>query len=259
MGFNRLVVKGMKLYKVEAIVLRSRSMREADRVLTLYSRQMGKIKAVAHGINKPASRKRGAAQPFCYSRFMLRRGRDIDSVSQCEGIEMFPGLRSNLDTLAHASYFCELTDAFTEEGEPSEKIFRLLLTGLSRLGYGDDFLLSRAFEIKLVSMLGYEPVIKLCVGCGRDILAGQVKFNPSLGGALCPQCASQEEGGFSCARASIEVLNLLLKWEFENLTKLKVDARTRDEIQFLLNKYIEYYLEHRLKSVKFLNLLQKNE
>ena len=141
----------MKLYKVKAIVLSSREMREADRVLTIFSREQGKLRVVAHGVSKPASRKRGSVQPFCYTDFLLNRGREIDSVSQCQVLEIFSPLREDLTRLTYASYLAELVDNLTGEGEANQAVFALLLTCLARLAEtgGDPELVARSFEARL--------------------------------------------------------------------------------------------------------------
>ena len=110
----------MKLYKTEALVLRSRDCGRGDKLLILYSRELGKIKVMAHGAARPSSRKRGAVQLFTRANFLIRRGREMDSVSQCEGVEMFSYLREDLEKISYASYLFELVDVFTPEGEASD-------------------------------------------------------------------------------------------------------------------------------------------
>jgi hypothetical protein len=90
----------MKLYKTEALVLRSRDCGRGDKLLILYSRELGKIKVMAHGAARPSSRKRGAVQLFTRANFLIRRGREMDSVSQCEGVEMFSYLREDLEKIS---------------------------------------------------------------------------------------------------------------------------------------------------------------
>lgn len=248
----------MKIYKVDAIVLKSRDMREADKILTLYSIQRGKQRAVAHGAAKPNSRKRGAVQPFCYSSFMLHRGKELDSVSQAELHEAFPQLRYDLDRLTSAAYVTELTDGFVEEGEPNQVIFGLLLGTLHIIAEGDAELATRAFEARLIDYAGFKPDLDFCSGCGEPLQGTKVKFGMQQGSLLCNTCASFEKKIYVFNRGTIEVLKTLYRWDLSKLHQLKVPGVLRKELSNLLRAYIEYHLEKRLKTTEFLDRLYKS-
>ena len=203
----------MKLYKAEAVVLRTRELKEADRLLVLYSRQHGKITVAAHGVNKPSSRKRGAVQPFCHTNFLLYKGRQLDSVSQCEGVEIFSHLYSDFDLLSCASYLVELVEAFSMEGEPNEYVFLLLVSILHRLNPMDAEILTRAFEIKLITVFGFRPHLESCVHCREPFVSGEIRFSPSLGGVLCQSCVGHDFRALRMNRGVLETLKKLLAWE----------------------------------------------
>ncbi|MEW6273961.1 MAG: DNA repair protein RecO [Bacillota bacterium] len=235
----------MKLYKTDAVVLRTVNVREADLLLVLFSREYGKIRVMAHGARKPTSRKRGFVQPFCCSQFLLHKGREMDSVSQCAGLELFPDLQENLRTLAYATYLAELVENLTAEGEANENVFLLLLQAFRLLPRGDAEVLARAFESKLVGFLGYRPVLQRCAGC-RGALAGTpVGFSAASGGVLCASCAKKEESVFWCQRGTVETLKLFLRWELARLENLKVGARAKKELKAILESYLEYHLGYR--------------
>ncbi len=247
----------MKLYKVDAIVLRSREMRDADRILTLLSRQKGKIKAVAHGVNKPSSRKRGAVQPFCYSSFLLYRGRELDSVNQCEGIEAFSGLRADLDRISYASYLAELTDYASMEDQINGEAFFLLLTILhliSRDG-ADVELLTRSFEIRLLDIAGLRPHLDNCVGCGVPVESETVGFSSSTGGVVCGRCSGIAGDVKFFPRGTVEILKLLLKWDLKKTERIKVSPRVRQQLRQIMQNYISYHLEKKLATALFLEKL----
>lgn len=246
----------MKLYKVRAVVLKSVNIQEADQLLTLFSREKGKIRVMAYGACKPTSRKRGAVQPFSHSQFLLRRGNGLDAVSQCELLEMFPELRCRLDKLGYAVYLAELVDGMTAEEEPSEAVFGLLLGTLRALGSGDGELLVRAFEIKLLSILGYRPCLERCVLCQGPISAGEVVFHAGAGGVLCASCAERDEDGLPCRRGTVELLRLLLRWDPGKLNQLQVGKIARRELKEVLHRHMEYHLDRRMKSTRFLELLE---
>src|SRR5947209_8573031 len=105
----------MPAYPATGLVLSRRNLGETDRILTLYTREHGKLGAVAKGARRSGSRLSGATEPFTESRFLLATGRSLDIVTQCEVRQSFPGLRTDLEMLARATYFCELLSTFTVE------------------------------------------------------------------------------------------------------------------------------------------------
>lgn len=242
----------MKLYKADGVVLRAWDCGSGDKLLVLFSKEHGKIKVMAHGAAKPASRKRGAVQSFTRSSFLIRRGRELDSVSQCEGVEMFPFLRSDLARLGYASYLAELVDALAPEGEPNEPLFNLLLVTMRLLAEGDPELLARAFEIRAAALLGYRPVLEECAACQNPV-NGQPSFSPGLGGVVCQECAASAPGAAACSRGAVETMKTMLKWRPERLRQLKVDRATRGQLKALLQSFLRYHLERDLKSAAFLD------
>ncbi|MBE3585557.1 DNA repair protein RecO [Desulfofundulus thermocisternus] len=245
----------MKFYKVSAVVLKSVSIREADQLLTLFTREKGKIRVMAYGSCKLTSRKRGAVQPFSHSRFLIRRGSGLDTVSQGELVEMFPQLRCRLDKLGCAVYLTAMVDDLTAEEEPGEEIFNLLLKTLRSLVSGDGELLIRAFEVKLLSILGYRPCLERCVLCHVPVDGSRVVFHAGAGGILCPSCAGKETDGLTCSRGTVELLKLFLRWEPGRLNQLKAGQLVRRELKEVLHRHLEYHLGQRMKSMRFLELL----
>ncbi|OAT85799.1 DNA repair protein RecO [Desulfotomaculum copahuensis] len=244
----------MRLYKVSALVLKAVNIREADLILTLFSRERGKIRVLAYGACKPGSRKRGAVQPFSCANFLLCRGRDLDTVSQADLQEMFPALRERLDLLGYASYLAELVDAFTAEGEAAPAVFELLQQSFGLLGHIQTALLTRAFEIKLLTLLGYRPCLESCVSCG-GALGGEPVYHAGAGGMLCPRCAALQHGGLRCRRGTVATLRLLLRWDLRRLNRLRPDDAIRREMRQILRRHMEYHLERRMKSLQFLRLI----
>jgi DNA repair protein RecO (recombination protein O) len=99
--------------RVDAVVLRHSDYGEADRMLTLYTRQMGKARAIAKGARKMASRKAGHIEPFTHVKLQLAKGRDVLIVTQAETVDAYLSLRDDLVLTSHASYMLELLDRFT--------------------------------------------------------------------------------------------------------------------------------------------------
>ncbi|MFZ5596845.1 MAG: DNA repair protein RecO [Bacillota bacterium] len=258
-GYGRAADGGvlMKEYMVDAIVLKSVRAREADRILTLFTRQEGKKRVIAHGVEKPSSRKRGAVQPFSRSRLLLRRGRDLDSVSQGEGLDMFPAIRRNLDSLSKASYMAELVDAFMQDEDPHPGVYDLIGETYSLLGGSFDFILARAFEIKLVSLLGYRPALDFCVMCGGGAAGPRVFFSPAQGGVVCAGCGPESGNTMEITRGTLENIKTLLRWEMGHVSRLVTGPAAGREIKAVMKAFIEYRLERGIRSAAFEEMVDR--
>ncbi len=256
----------MKLYKVEAIVIRSRIYGEADRLLTFFTRERGKVPAVARGARKPSSRLRGAVQLFSRSYLLLHAGRTLDTVSQGEVLEDFSYLQEDLGRFGVAGYCAELADRLTLERHPLEEVFRCLLEALRALRRADPELVARAFEVKLLAALGYKPRLEGCAGGnhpgwqppeqgGEGV--GPVAFSVEKGGVLCPACASQLPGVFLLAPATLGVLSYFLRAPLGNVARVRVPPHTREELAQVLEAYLAYHGEVRAKARDFLREIEE--
>lgn len=245
----------MRLFNVEAIILRARALREADRLLVLLSRERGKLRAMAYGAAKPASKKRGAVQPFTHGRYLLATGRELYTVRQAEEITSWPVLYGDLARLAHASYAAELSDAFLPEEQPSEAAFRLFLTFLQYLAARVDPLALRLFEARLLSLAGFWPQLATCAVC-TAAPGEEVFFSPRAGGILCRPCAEKAPEAMACRRGTLRLLGALQSWPFERLASLRVDRGGLDELKQILEATVCYHLEQEPKSLGFLRRLE---
>lgn len=248
----------MGVYKAEAIVLRSRKLNEADNLITLFSREHGKIHAVAKGVRKPKSRKRGGVQLFTHGKFLLYEGKTLDHITQCESKNSFAKLVGDLELFAHAAYLAEMVDGLLAENEPQEGVYLLLLTCLHLLEHHNPELLARAFELRLANLLGYRPQLAECVHCGKTMPFKQIKFSAALGGVLCPACWGQDVFAGKCSLGTLGALQQLQRMDLRRLGVLKLTPETRKEMEKILRLFLGYRLEKRLKALDFLQLISES-
>lgn len=250
----------MALYNAEGIVLRNRGLGEADRIITLFTREEGKVEAVARGARRPRSRLSGTTQPFTLGRYQLFRGKGLDSISQCEVEEGFAALRDDLARMAHAAYVCELVESITSDRDANEELFYLLSGALHLCAAGDDLpLVVRLFELRALAVTGYQPVLDHCAACGGPLGdAPQLRFAVAQGGVVCPNCAGGEASGpvVNISRGTLETMRRLLEVDLRRALMLKPDAATRAEMEAVLEEYIGWRLDRRLKSREFLSLVK---
>ncbi len=159
-------------FRVEAVILRHNDYGEADRMLTLYTAQLGKTRALVKGARKITSRKAGHLEPFTHVKLQLAKGREIPLVTQADTIDGYLPLRENLVLTSQASYIIELLDRFTyEDGSENTSIFRLLTDTLSRLAAGaDPWIATRYYEMRLLDYLGFRPQLFECANCRNEVL-----------------------------------------------------------------------------------------
>jgi len=242
----------MSLYRTDAIVLGHRQLGEADKILTLFSPNKGKIHAVARGVRRPRSSLLGGTQLFCYSSFLLMKGRNLDSVSQCEIKESFYKIRGSLEPMAYGLYFAELLRVSTPMEDKNQELFRFFLKTMYCLQEWQDLeLLKIIYEIKLMAIQGFSPEISHCVNCGSNPSA-KMYLSPAMGGVLCPNCKGKDIKSIGITSEAIFTLKTLLFGIYEDLIELNVAANIKRQLSNILAPFISYHIDRKLKTLQFI-------
>ena len=254
-----------RTFRVEAVVLRHSDWGEADRLLTVFTREMGKERAIAKGVRKLRSRKAGHLEPFTQVNLLLAQGRDLLIVTQAETIQPFMALRENLLLPTYAAYVVGLLDRFTfEEGE-NQALYQLLVDTLTRLNGGDPpDLVARYYEMRLLDLTGFRPQLFNCVGCGAEILPEDQYFSASQGGALCPKCGralapatgSSLTGAWAVSLNALKHLRHFQRSSYEEAARANLPAPLSRELENLMHHYLTYLLERSLNTPVFLRRLR---
>jgi DNA repair protein RecO (recombination protein O) len=234
------------LYKDEAIVLKTIKLGEADRIVTLYTRANGKVRAVAKGIRKTKSRFGGRLEPFTRTDLLIYRGRNLDTITSADIIRSFDGIRSDYERYTRACAMVELVDKITPERERASSVYALLLSGLDAVESGHFDTAVPAFTVKLLSITGYHPQLQVCAGCGGH--ADLEAFSAVLGGAACRMCRREDHEAVDVTVTHLGLMSKLLASNFGHRADDTVVAETSNA----LRAYAEYYLERPLRSLRFL-------
>ena len=236
---------------IEGIVLREVKYGESDKILTIFSRNHGKIQAIAKGVRKPKSTLISSTQVFCYSNFVLFKGKSFYHINQGEVISSFYKLREDLMKLAYGTFIIELTEAAIMEEESNEKLFELLLKTLKVLNQQkENYLkLTLGFQIKFISFIGYRPNLSFCGACNRPP-TDKMKFNYSMGGILCKQC---NDIGSYAVDIDKDTLSLIKELLYCPLDKLD-DIKATDEILLKAEKVLFGYVSSHLDKKYFKSL-----
>ena len=248
-----------RLTRTEAVVLRRHDLGEADRIVTLYTQHLGKVKAVAKGVRRPTSRLGGHLELFKRSQIMLARGRNLQVITQVETIEPFLGLREDLWRAGQAYCVAELVDRLTEEHAENQALFDRLTQSLGRIATGrrPDHA-AHLFEIQALGLLGYRPELGVCVRCREPLQPADNAFSPNAGGVICPTCRPSDPSGRPLSANALKVLRLYQRDDWPTVDRLRVDSELGEELEQLLRTYLQYIAEAQLKSARFVATLRRD-
>lgn len=234
-------------------MLRRMDLGEADRLLTLFTPDEGKVRAIAKGVRRPGSRKSGHLEPFARTRLLLARGRNLDIITQAEAIDLYPGLRGDLERLGAAAYVVELLDRFTVQEGDSRAPYDLLIGALEQLEAGAALApLCRYYELRLLDIVGYRPELFYCVECESEIQAEDQFFSSGQGGVLCPRCGQGHREASRIGLPALKVLRHYQRSEYPAAVAPSVRAEVHAELENLMEAYLTYLLERRLNAPRFM-------
>ena len=245
-------------YRVEAIVLGRRDIGETDRIVTLFSREAGKLSAIAKGARKPNARSGPAIEYFARSRFMLARGRDLDVVTSAELLDRPVNLETNLSRLAHASHMAELTSKLVQEGEIYPAVYDLLNFSLRHLGVDEDDLpLVRWFEVNVLTAVGYQLDFWSCAGCQRELGAELNYLGLRTGGMICPDCRSGDGQAVQISVNAQKYLRLLNREGVRAAASVRISPAVAAEVERVMAAYTSSVLERDLTSLRVLREIRE--
>jgi DNA repair protein RecO (recombination protein O) len=234
---------------------------EADRIVTFYSRDVGKIRAVAKGVRRTTSRSAGHLEPFTLSDVMFAVGRELDVVSQADTLEAFRAVREDLVLTTHAYYLAEMVDLLTEDRMENRAVFDVLVDGLRDLesavssADAEARLVLIVFHLRLLEALGYRPELRECVTCRVAIEPERNQFSALLGGVLCPGCGPRESTARSVGTSVLKLMRFVQ--HNDGRRSVVVPAPVAREAEVLLRAYAEHLVERRLRSPALIARVQE--
>ena len=251
-----------RIRTVEAVIISHKDFGEADRLVTLFSREAGKIRGMAKGVRRMGSRKAAYLEPFMHSRVVLAKGKTFWILTQADGIKQYASIPESLEKTGRAAHIVELAERFTVEEEPSPQLFRLIIDTLDRIDQDDDtFTPTLFFELRILGHAGFRPDLVDCVGCGRAITAQDQFFSVDQGGVVCPRCGGLYQ---HVRRVSLDALRYLRHFQrndYSALAGIDVPQAVRQEILSVIGDYLSSIVERRLNAPEFMRQIAhlKNE
>lgn len=248
------------IVKTEAVVLKAMKFRESSKILTLYTRQFGKVSVIAKGARDRKGRFGSALEPMSYvvAVFYKKDRGGLYLLSQCDLMKSYRRLTEDMEAMAAAMAMIELVNAVSHEEESNEQLFQLLARSLDTINTAGKNAASveLGFEVKLAENLGFRPNFHACSHCGRVAQGpvngpGNFEMHMGTGGILCPHCSRSHDGGTVISLMTLKVLQRLQEMEnIEAAARLSLTRRVRDEVGMTLRRYLQNHVGglDRLKS-----------
>lgn len=245
-------------FRVEAVVLRHSDYGEADRILTIYARQLGKTRALVKGVRKITSHKAGHLEPFTHVKLQLAKGRDLPLVTQADTVEAYLPIRDDLWLTSQAAYILELVDRLTyEDGLENATVFQLLIDTLKRLASkADPWMAIRYYEMRLLDNLGFRPKLFECANCGREILAEDQFLSYAAGGVICPNCGRSIPNLTSISVEGLKYLRHFQRSSYAEASRARPPDEVRKETETVMQGYFTFLLERELKTPGFMRKIK---
>ncbi len=245
----------MSIIKTQGLVLKYSNFGEADRILTLLTRDKGKIRVIAKGCRRPKSRFVSNCEIFSCSDFVLYKGTNLYHINSSDLKEPFYELRKDLLKLSYAVFFAELADTVTYEEMYCKNIYSLLANTLFYLSKKEMPIgvLSCAYQVKLLDLSGFRPSVKKCVVCGIE--NDFTKFNIGLGGVICKNC-NETKGSISINPKTLDFFENLLSLPISRLNTIKIDNTIFIEADRIISEFVQMHMDKKFKSVGFINSIK---
>jgi DNA repair protein RecO (recombination protein O) len=243
----------MAAEKAQALVLRTTDWSETSRIATLWTREFGRVRALAKGGRRLRSAFENALDLLTLCDIVLIRKStgSLDLLTEARVARRFPRLGADLAALYGAYYVAELLADWTSDYDPHPALFDAALETLGDLGEpgrGDVGLRVMRFELTFLRELGYGPALDRCAVCGGPVVAGGLAFSPAAGGLVCGRCQRtphnpplSEEAGVGCRPLSPRALELLRALAAPgDAWRNAWDRATRVEVRQVLGQYVTY-------------------
>ena len=251
----RRLVPAPRRYVTDGIVLSRFDLGEADRVLTMITPELGKIRIIAKGVRRPTSRLGGSLEPFAELNVGLARGRTFDVVTEVRVGHAWLRLRDSLESAATAWYIAELADRSLEERHEAEPLYALLRRAYELLDAGmAPGRVARWYEMHLADELGQRPEVDRCVECDRMLEAtGSFRWVPPLGGVLCDRCPGPPADRAGLSLDALKLLKAYQRLDIEAIAALRLTEVTEREVEGAMRDFMRVSLERDARSLAFLD------
>lgn len=244
------------LHKWEGIVLKARAYGESNKIVTLMTREAGKVAVMARGAKKPTSRLAGVTQPFMHGSFLVQRTSGMGTLQQGEHFNAMRHVQTDIIATAYASYIVELVDRLVEEGNPEPFAYEVLLQALSAINEGyDPEAITLFVDWKMLPYTGVQPILHACAACAA--VDGEFAFSFTQGGFLCHRCFQLDPYIIRLSPTQLKLIRMFYSVSIDQVGKLELKPQTKSFIKKIVTTIYEEQTGIRLKSRSFIEQLER--
>lgn len=236
--------------KTEGIILRETKYKDHDKLLTVLTKELGKVTVRVREPKGMRGGRSASTQFLAYSEFTLLERQGRYSASEVNLIELFLGLREDLELFSLASYFAQVCDVAQQEEDPNEEVLSLLLNclfALAKLRKPQESV-KAVFELRLMSIIGFLPDLRGCVTCGK---LTPDRFNITLGALQCSSCAAGESIRLPLGSGTLAAMRYLTTCDAKRLFSFRLSEESLRELSHITESYLSTQLERGFSTLDF--------
>ncbi|MEX0616515.1 MAG: DNA repair protein RecO [Candidatus Woykebacteria bacterium] len=242
----------MHTFSTEGIILKRIDFGEADRLVTVFTKNKGKITSLAKGIRRIESRRSGNVDLLNRVKLFFAQSKGLPILTEAEAVDTYKNLKKDLGRVGQAYYLIELTDQFFHDQQENFRVYDLLSESLSLLDRGERVeSIIRAFELKILSLAGYKPQLFSCPKCRVRISQTENFLSPEAGGVLDKSCANGSAIVKSISPQIIKLMRFSNDRPLEESLRVSVPGSLMGDFKAHMRFYLEYILEKQLSSTNF--------
>ena len=246
----------MALVKTKGVIIKVQDYKENDKLVWMYTEQLGKVTCIAKGAKKSKSQLLSVTLPLCFGEYLLFKGKNLYNLQEGKIINSFQGLLNNLEKLTYSSYLCELIDICVESDEGNNKLFKDFMVCLYLLNTDalDYELLIRAFELRLLEATGYNLELDRCSICKKKVSACDY-ISLSHYGGVCDEC--NKEYGFFISKPAYNALRFLKNTSMDKVYRLNVNDQIKKQMERVITNIIANNYAKKPKSLEMLSYIKE--
>lgn len=244
----------MSVVEATGIVTREVKYGDTSRILTVLTREFGKISVLAGGVRTNKSGMLASTQLFSYTTFNLFKGRDksLYKINSGEVINSFSNIKNSLEAMAYASYFCEMANWIIQEEAPDENQLSLLLNTMyvlseNKLPYQ---FIKAVYEFRTLGIQGFTPTLDICINC--DTHSELCYLDLTRCGAYCKTCGQAIDGAVNTGEGVLDAIRYITTAEAKKIFAFKLGDKAMEYLSRLGEYLIEVYLEKHFKTLDYL-------
>lgn len=245
----------------DAINLKSYNLKDSDKIVVMYSKDLGLIRGVAKGVKNPKSRLGARMDSLVANKVMLYKGKNLDTICQAEALNTFKDSRQDFDKLMYSSYVSEIISIFGVEDDPSSKeVYDLFYKVLDRIASAkskkDVMIAVIKFQLKMMLIVGFGLEFDSCLCCREEILNEDMYFSIQMGGVVCEECNKDLGVKLKLHHKMRDFMQAMMQFDFnfESEYDKKATDKVCDVCFNLLNEYIQSHTDKKIKSISVLKV-----